>query len=253
MNSRLRAALPQLLDIVIPAAGYFILHAVGVSDFWALTIAGAATGLNAVANTIRRGRLDGIGALVMLEIALSVALFLVTRDPRIVLMKPAFSTALAGLYLLFTCVVGRPFTFEAGKPFATRGEAGHERAYEAAWAHSPGFRHEQRLLTAVWGMLSLAESVLRVTVVLHTSIAQGVLAGNLPGIIAVAVGIAFTRLRVPHLRRYVQAQQAGDPEQPLQTAGRRRLAGRPTVATVHNHGLTTRRQAESHEPPSHDA
>jgi hypothetical protein len=113
----------------------------------------------------------------MLEIALSVALFLVTRDPRIVLMKPAFSTALAGLYLLLTCVVGRPFTFEAGKPFATRGEAGHERAYETAWAHSPGFRHE------------------------------------------------------PHLRRYVQAQQVGDPEQPQPTAGRCRLAGRPTVAT----------------------
>jgi hypothetical protein len=34
MNSRLHAALPQPLDIVIPAAGYFILHAVGVSDFW---------------------------------------------------------------------------------------------------------------------------------------------------------------------------------------------------------------------------
>jgi hypothetical protein len=204
-DPRLRAALPFLLDILIPVVGYFVLHAIGLSDFWALTIAGAATAVHAAVNTVRRGRLDGIATLVVLEIALSLVLFVVTRDPRIVLLKPSFYTGLAAVYLLYTCVVGRPFTVETAKPFATAGDPDRERAYDAAWEHSPGFRREHRLITAVWAALWLVESVARVVVVLNTSIGSGVLAGQLPGIVAIVAGIVFTRMRVPAIRRSIEA------------------------------------------------
>lgn len=203
MNPKLRAALPLLLDLVIPVAGYYLLHALGADDFWALTIAGGATAVNALVNTIRKGRLDAIGTLVVLEIALSVALFAVTSDPRVVLLKPSFYTALAGVYLLYTCLVGRPFLLDAGKPFATRGDVGRERAYETAWAESAGFRREQRLLTAAWGVLWLVESVVRAVVVVNTSVEAGVLASQVPGVAAIVIGIVITRLRVPALRRHV--------------------------------------------------
>ena len=203
MNPKLRAALPMLAEIIIPIVGYFLLHDAGFDDFWALTIPGIASAVVALANTVRRGRLDKIGTLVVAEIALSVVLVLVTRDPRIVLLKPSFYTGLAGLYLLYTCQVGRPFVFEVSKPFATAGVAARERAYERAWTHSAGFRREQRLITAVWGLLWLAESAIRVALVLHTSVSQAVLVGQIPGAVAIVAGIVFTRLRVPTLRRYV--------------------------------------------------
>ena len=53
-TSRLRALLPTLLDLVIPTVGYFLLHWAGLPDIWALTIAGSATGVNALVHTIRR-------------------------------------------------------------------------------------------------------------------------------------------------------------------------------------------------------
>jgi hypothetical protein len=49
------------------------------------------------------------------------------------------------------------------------------------------------------------ESVARVGVVLNTSIGSGVLAGQLPGIVAIVVGIVFTRMRVPAMRRSIEA------------------------------------------------
>jgi hypothetical protein len=209
MSPRLRAALPMLLDIVIPIAGYYVLHALGVDDFWALTIAGAGTAGYTIVNTVRRGRLDRLGTLVVLEIALSVVLFAVTRDPRIVLLKPSFYTALAAGYLLYTCLSGRPFTVETSRPFATEGDPDRTRAYEAAWEHSPGFRREHRLVTAVWAVLWLAESAVRVVVVLNSDISEGVLLGQVPGIVAIVAGIVFTRLRVPAVRRHVEAQLPG--------------------------------------------
>lgn len=206
MTTKLRAALPMLLDIVIPIAGYYVLSACGLDDFWALTIAGAATAVNAIVGTIRRRRLDALGALVVLEIALSIALFFVTRDPRIVLLKPSFYTALAAVFLFATCVAGRPFTLATTRPFATKGDPDLERAYDAASLHSSGFRREHVLITAVWGVLWLVESVARVVVVLGSSVADGVLLGQLPGLVAIVAGIVFTRLRVPSLRRLVGEQ-----------------------------------------------
>lgn len=205
MNTKLRAALPMLLDIVIPVAGYYVLSACGLDDFWALTIAGAATAVNAVVGTVRRRRLDALGMLVVLEIALSIGLFFVTRDPRIVLLKPSFYTALAALFLFATCVTGRPFTLGTVRPMATRGDPALERAYDDAAAHSAGFRREHVLITAVWGVLWLAESVARVVVVLDVSVADGVLLSQLPGLVALVVGLVFSRLRVPALKRYVAA------------------------------------------------
>jgi hypothetical protein len=120
-------------------------------------------------------------------------------------MKPSFYTGLGGLYVLYTSVVGRPFVFDASKPFTTGGDPDRERAFERAWRNSAGFRREQRLITAVWGLLWLAESVIRVFVVLNSTVSHAVVTGQVPSIVAVLVGIVFTRLRIPKARRHVEA------------------------------------------------
>lgn len=65
-----RALLAALADVLLPLVGYVVLHQLGFSDFWALTLAGALTAAFALARTIRRRRLDAVGTLVVLEIAL---------------------------------------------------------------------------------------------------------------------------------------------------------------------------------------
>lgn len=215
MNPRFRAALPLLLDLVLPVVGYAVLLACGVREVWALLISGGVTAVFATVNTVRHRRFDGFGALVLAEIALAALLLLLTRDPRIVLLKPSFATALTGVFLLVTCCASRPFVLDLVKPLATRGDPRRARAYEEAWRQEPGFRREFRLLTAVWGVLWLAESVVRALVVLHGSISQGAFLGQLPAIVALLVGGAYTRTRVRgRLRPCVNAYlAAGQPDE----------------------------------------
>lgn len=203
MNPKLRAAFPMIVDIVLPVAGYYLLSACGIDDFWALTIAGLATAAHALVTTVRRRRLDGFGALVVLEIALSLVLLAVTRDPRIVLLKPSFYTALAGIFLFGTCVAGKPFTMDMTRPMAVGGDPIRAAAVDAATAHSAAFRREHGHITAVWGAIWLVESVARGWVVLETDVATGVLVSQVPGLVALVAGALYTRTRVPALQRHV--------------------------------------------------
>jgi len=207
--SRFRAFLPFLLDLVVPIVAYFVLHGLGVSDVVALTVGGLATGVNATIGTIRRRRLDGIGLLVVLEIALSIGLLFVTNDARILLIKPSFYVALAAIYAFITCIVGRPIGYEAAKPFASRGDPTRLAAYELAWERSSTFRRVERIVTLGWGLAFCADAILRVIVVFSFTpeqIGQSLVLSQLPGVAAIAIAVGITRRFVPTLRRIVEVQ-----------------------------------------------
>jgi len=119
----------MLIDIGAPIIVYFILHSLGVGDVLALTIGGMVTAINALVGTVRRRLLDSIGLLVVAEIALSIALLLITQDPRILLIKPSFYVGFAAIYTFATCLVGRPIGYESGKPFATKGDPNNTLTY----------------------------------------------------------------------------------------------------------------------------
>ena len=213
MNPRLAAVIPMLLDVVIPTAGYYLLHALGVTDFWALTLAGAVTAAWAVIATIRRGRFDGLALLIVLELALSAILLVVSQDPRIVLLKPSFYTAAAGLYMLWTCWARRPLTLVTARPFIVEGDADRARAADEAWAHDPAYRREHLFQTAVRGVVWIVESVVRGLVVLHVDVGTGVWASQIPGAVALVACIVLGRVRAPRLRGPVEARlPAGHPD-----------------------------------------
>ena len=213
-TSRLRALLPTLLDLVIPTAGYFLLHWAGLSDVWALTIAGSATAVNALLTTVRRGRLDALGLLIVAEIAVSVALVASTHDPRLILARPAIYLAVAGVVNLISCLAGRPLSYTAATPMATKGDPQRAVAYERAWHHSAELRAIHRQLTAGIGLAMLLYAVLRVLIVYSFPTATAVLAQELPGLVLLALVVALIRRRVPRLRRIVDAEQAAHAAEP---------------------------------------
>ena len=224
-QSRLRTLLPTLLDLVIPTAGYFLLHWAGLPDIWALTIAGAATGVNAAVNTIRRGRLDALGLLVVAEITVSVALVAVTADPRLILARPAVYLAVAGVVNLVSCVAGRPLSYTAATPMATKGDPVRALAYERAWHHSPELRAIHRQLTAAIGLAMLVYAILRVLIVYSFSTGTAVLVQEVPGLLLIALVVALIRRRVPRLRRIVDAEQAALAAEPITTSTNAALVG----------------------------
>jgi intracellular septation protein A len=225
-TSRLHTLLPTLLDLVIPTAGYFLLHWAGLPDIWALTIAGAATGVNALVNTIRRGRLDALGLLVVAEITVSVALVAITADPRLILARPTVYLAVAGVVNLISCVAGRPLSYTAATPMATKGDPVRALAYERAWHHSPELRAIHRQLTAGIGLAMLVYAILRVLIVYSFSTGTAVLVQEVPGLLLIALlVVVLIRRRVPRLRRIVDAEQAALAAEPITTSTNAALVG----------------------------
>jgi hypothetical protein len=224
-TSRLGALLPTLLDLVIPTVGYFLLHWAGLPDIWALTIAGSATGVNALVNTIRRGRLDALGLLIVAEIGVSVVLVAVTADPRLILVRPAVYLAVAGVVNLVSCFAGRPLSYTASTPMATKGDPERAVAYERAWHHSPELRGIHRQLTAGIGVALVAYAVLRVLIVYSLPTGTALLVQEVPAILLIALVVVLIRRRVPRLRRIVDAEQAALAAEPITTNANAGTAG----------------------------
>src|SRR5262245_52908526 len=103
--------LPYLFDILAPFLAYRVVHAFGLRAVWALTAGGAVAGASTAVNTSRRKGLDAVGLLVVLEIAASLALLVLVRDARLLLIRPSFYTGLAAIYLMTSAVVGVPLSY----------------------------------------------------------------------------------------------------------------------------------------------
>lgn len=184
----------------------FGLPALGVADVVAAAAAAVVTAVPVLASIVDR-RSDGIGLLVLAEIAASVVITLVSDDPRFVLARPAVYTAVAGVFALVTCVRGRPLMLDATKPMAAAGDPVRGEAFEAAWQQSAAFRRVERAMTAGLGGVLIAEAVLRVVVVYASSDPDVVVTGLLAQVPAVALFVVYALavrvLAVPRARAIV--------------------------------------------------
>jgi hypothetical protein len=188
------AALPYLLDFIVPLVAFYALTAAGLSSFWSLTIGGALTGVTSVVNTIRRRKLDGLGLLVIAEIGLGLVLIATTRDPRLVLARSSLYLALAGIWVLASAVLRRPVTINTSKAFAARSD-GQQGIAAVDWlaATSAPFLRIHRWLSALWGGMFLLYAVARVVIIYHTSVARAVSISEIPGIIAIGICLIASR------------------------------------------------------------
>lgn len=206
--ARLRPLLPYLLDLLVPLAGYFLLHAAGLGDVWALTLAGSGTALVALVHSVRARRLDALGLLVAAELAVAVVVAAATDDPRLVLVRPAFYLAVGGTVNLVAAFVSRPLTYAAATPMATKGDPDRLAAYQRVWDHSEEFRAIHRRLAVIIGGGMLLFAAVRVLAVYTLSIGDALVAQEVPGILLIVVVLAVIRLNVPALTRLVDQEQA---------------------------------------------
>jgi hypothetical protein len=177
-----------LLDIIIPLVSYYVLTSVGLSSFWSLLIGGALTAIISIINTIRRGRIDSLGILVIVEIALGLVLDLAVRDPRLTLARGSLFIALAGIWILAGTFTGRPVTVGATKPFAAKkGGKNGIVAFEWLADNSQRFVRVQRSLSTVWGVMFVAYAAVRVVVIYSVGISEAVWLTEIPGLIAVMI------------------------------------------------------------------
>ncbi|MGW6295763.1 VC0807 family protein [Streptomyces sp. NPDC055058] len=156
-SSRWGFVVTVVCDIVLPVGLYYVLRAAGASEITALLLSGSAPALHTLHSAVRHRRLDSIGVFTIALLLVSALASLLTSDPRIALARNSLFTALAGVWLLVTLLMARPFTYQALRALLP----GRTAKLEQLWESDAAFRRVWRGLTVLWGAGLLCDALLR--------------------------------------------------------------------------------------------
>jgi hypothetical protein len=156
-------AMIAVFDIGGPLAAYYLLRSAGLSPVRALVLSGVFPAVGVAVTFARARRLDAIGGLVLVGIAVGTILGLATGSARLVLVENSVPTAVFGLLCLASLWSRRPLIFRFALEFMGA-DTPKGRDFDGRWQY-PGFRHAFRVITVVWGAGYLAEAAARVVIV----------------------------------------------------------------------------------------
>jgi hypothetical protein len=150
-----------VIDVVLPLVTYFVLRGTGMGPFWAYLISGIWPLLKLLVGAVRTRHLDAFSIMILIFIVLGAVTALVTGDVRTLLVRDSITTGGFGLVCLISLLFARPLLFYIGRTFATDGSPAGYAWWDSLWQY-PTFRSSQRVITAMWGIAYVAESVLRI-------------------------------------------------------------------------------------------
>lgn len=157
-----------LIDVVLPFALYYLLHACGVSDLLALSVGTGLSLLTTGIDVLRSRRLDAFGAITVLALAAGLLIALVSGDPRELLIRNAWISAPFAAITLLSLRSNRPLTYLMMWTLLWRRRSTMERLWEA----EPRFRLAWRHITVMWGVLALIDAAARVVVAYRLPVPQ---------------------------------------------------------------------------------
>ena len=201
-----RYFIDALVDAFAPLVTYALLHLLGVPPLVSLIVGTVVAVGTTVAHTITRKRLDAVGVLVIAEIGVSILLQIVTRDVRLLLVKPSLYSAVGAVYLLSTAFGERPLTYVGAQPMATKGDPQRQIAYARAWSDVPAFRRLHRTATLGWAGAFLADAVLRAVIVYGFPPDRAIWLANVPHLAAIVLLVGFSALVGRKAKPYVEEQ-----------------------------------------------
>ena len=148
-------------DLAIPVALYYGLRAGGVGQTTALCISGVPPAIRVAWVFWRTRKIDAIGALVLLGLALGVLSAAIGGDPRTLLLRNALFGLPFAAWMLLSLRARRPLTYEVAMSLLPNRSANFERA----WAEEAWFRRVWRRVTVLWAagiLLNVGASLIMV-------------------------------------------------------------------------------------------
>jgi len=193
-----RQMLPTLIyDVAMPIIAFNLLTKWGVSTLIALVAGGIFPAANNIIVWIKSRRLEPLGIIVMIFLAVGTAASLISGSVFFALIKESFLTATFGLICLFSLLAERPLMFYINRQFVAGDDPVRLEWWNGLWQFEH-FRAAQRLVTTVWGVAYIVEALVRVGLALTVSPAE---------VVAISPVMAFgvLILLIVWTRRYMLA------------------------------------------------
>src|SRR5215469_3456520 len=145
-----------LVNAVAPFVTYQLLTRVGVATLTALALTSMFPLGGLVLAWARNRRVDGIGLVTLVVIAIGLAASVLARDPRLSLVNASFASGAFGAVCLISLGLRRPLVFYLGRQLSSGDDPVRLAEYDGLW-RSAMFRRKLRVITLTWGLAYLAE------------------------------------------------------------------------------------------------
>jgi hypothetical protein len=159
------------LDIIGPVILFRICRRAGLSEVWSLVVAGLLPGLGVLLDWVRFRALQVVGVVVLAGIALSVALALISDDPKVVLLEGAAVTAAFGVACVVSLAGRRPLIFHFAQAFYGGRWTADGAELDDDYERYEEARHFWRTGTTVWGITYVLEAAVLVAIIQTVSTA----------------------------------------------------------------------------------
>ena len=199
-GSIIRSLVPSIvINGVLPYVLYILLSP-HLPQVTALAITAVPALIYTLFGFVRNRRIDLIGAIALLTIAIGIISAILIHDPRVFLIRESFFTAGYGILSFVSLLFPRPLMFYFGRYFMSGNNPTRAANYDALWRY-PYFRFTNRMITIVWGIGFLGEAIVRTILVYNLSTAQ-FLAISPIVLYGITIGlIVITMLYGRHARR----------------------------------------------------
>ncbi|MGH2478430.1 MAG: VC0807 family protein [Ktedonobacteraceae bacterium] len=155
--NRLRAAL--LPDLLLSIVGPFLIYRLAAPQMGALIallLAGVLPLIRVGISFTRSHRLNMLGALSLLTIALQLFVTVVFKDARMLLVGNSLTTACYGILLLASLLTSKPLLMRLIESVLANHPSDQSQQIMSRWQEA-GTRASFTIITAVWGIGSLLE------------------------------------------------------------------------------------------------
>jgi hypothetical protein len=199
-RSRLWSLVPiAVFDVGGPLVAYSLLRSNGFSQVTALVLSGVFPAFGVALGVARHRRIDAIGALVLVGIAVGAVLGLASGNARLVLLEGSVPTAIFAMACLASLWSARPLIYRFALEFIGA-DTPKGLDFADRWRY-PGFRHVFRVMTVVWGVAYLAEAAVRILIIELTSAGTALTISKFMPFVVAALLVAWMNIYGQRARR----------------------------------------------------
>ena len=155
----LYSMLPNLLINAVTPFSVNMLAQPHMSTINALLLASSVPALFTLVGILWKKRIDAVGVLVVVDLLLAAAFALLFKSPQLLLLRGAAVSGLLGIAMLVSLLFPKPILFYVIRSVRTQNDPQRVASFNADWAF-PQVRSLYRLLTLVWGCVTLASLLL---------------------------------------------------------------------------------------------